>query len=113
MRILAGKEHLRCLRLSDNGLNRWFTGCCMTPLANTSRRAWVPFVGLMVAVLDTEDETVFGPVAHANGTCPTPWKTVFRSVWALLVAALLARHRPSAFFHETGKPLAQPEVITP
>jgi len=112
VRILVGTEHLGCLRLTEGGLTRWFTGCCMTPLANTSRRAWMPFVGLMIAVLDTEDEALLGPAVHANGTCPTPWRTVLRSVWALLLGVLLRRHRPHAFFDENGKPVARPEVIS-
>src|SRR4051812_48258293 len=47
VKINAGTEHLRCLRLKKGGLTRWFAGCCMTPLANTSRYAWMPFVGVM------------------------------------------------------------------
>lgn len=112
VRILAGREHLRCLRLTKNGLTRWFAGCCMTPLANTSRRAWIPFVGLMTAVLDTEDEALLGPATHANGTHPTPWETVVRSVWVLLSGVLLQRHRPNAFFDESGNTLAQPEILS-
>lgn len=112
VRILVGREHLRCLRLTEHGLNRWFTGCCMTPVANTSRRAWVPFVGLMLAVIDTEDAALLGRAAHANGTYPTPWKAVFRSAWALVLGVLRRRHRPNAFVEKSGKPIAQPEVIS-
>jgi hypothetical protein len=112
LRILAGSEHLRCLRLTENGLIRWFASCCMTPLANTSSRAWIPFVGLMTSVLDTEEEALLGPVTHANGTHPTPWKTVLRSVWVLLSGVLLRRHRPNAFFDEGGKTLAPPEILS-
>lgn len=112
VQILVGTEHLRCLRLTKSGLTRWFTDCCRTPLANTSRHTWMPFVGLMVAALDTEDETLLGPSVHANGTSPTPWKSVLRSCWALLVAFLLRRHRPNAFFDERGEPVAQPKVVS-
>jgi hypothetical protein len=84
----------------------------MTPVANTPRRAWVPFVGLMIEVLDTDDETLLGPATHANGTYPTPWATVLRSVWAVLLGVLHRRHRPHAFFDEGGRPLAQPEIIS-
>jgi hypothetical protein len=111
VRILTGNEHLRCLRLTESGLTRWFTGCCMTPLANTSRRAWMPFVGLMIGVLDTEDDALLGPATRANGTYPTPWATVLRSVWVLVAGVLYRRHRPNAFFDENGRPKAQPEVI--
>jgi hypothetical protein len=112
VRIFAGGEHLRCLRLEENGLTRWFTGCCRTPLANTSRYAWVPFVGLMVVVLETENDGLLGPATHANGTHPTPWKLVFRSVWTLFWGFVFRRHRPSTFFDARGKPLAEPELVS-
>ena len=110
--ILAGKEHLRCLRLTESGLTRWFTGCCMTPVANTSRRAWMPFVGLMIGVLDTRHDVLLGPATHANGTYPTPWATVLRSIWAVVLGVLHRRHRPNAFFNESGRPVAEPEVLS-
>ena len=112
VRILAGSKHLRCLRLTKNGLTRWFAGCCMTPIANTPGRAWIPFVGLMTGVLETEDEAMLGPATDVNGSHPTPWKTILRSVWALLFGVLLRRHRPHAFFDGNGKTLAQPEVLS-
>ena len=112
VRILSGNEYLRCLRLTERGLTRWFTGCCRTPLANTSRHAWLPFVGLMIEVLDTKDDVLLGVATHANGTYPTPWTTVLRSVWAILVGVLHRRHRPHAFFDESGKPLAEPQIIS-
>ena len=112
VKIVAGSQYLRCLRLTENGLTRWFTACCMTPLANTSRHPWMPFVGLMIVALDIENQALLGPAAHANGTYPTPWKIVFRSIWALLLGALLRRHRPNAFFDDRGEPVAQPEVVS-
>jgi len=113
IQIRSGKENIRCLRLTERGLTRWFTACCKTPLANTSRHAWMPFVGLMTCVLHVEHETVLGPPTHANGSHPTPWRTVLRSLWTLTLGFLLRRHRPHAFFDAKGKLLAEPEVITP
>lgn len=46
VRITAGREHLRCLRLSDQGLLRFHAGCCSTPIANTMASAKVPFAGV-------------------------------------------------------------------
>lgn len=111
IRIHVGKEHLRCLRLTEGGLTRWYAGCCKTPVANTSRRAWVPFVGLMNCSIDADDEVLLGPPTPANGPHPVPWSTVFRSVRELLLGILLRRHRPHPFFDDRGKPIVQPEVI--
>ena len=33
-KIAKGDEHLKCFRLSPNGLDRWYLDCCNTPLAN-------------------------------------------------------------------------------
>ena len=32
--ITRGTEQLRCLRLAEQGLLRWHTGCCATPIGN-------------------------------------------------------------------------------
>ena len=112
VKIVAGTEHLRCLRLTEGGLTRWFAGCCMTPLANTSRYAWMPFVGVMSCVLASEDEALLGPARHANGSHPTPWGTMLRSAWSLLLGLVLRRHRPNAFFAENGEFLARPERLS-
>ena len=29
LEITAGREHLRCMRLSEKGLLRWYAGCCV------------------------------------------------------------------------------------
>ena len=109
--FLAGTEHVRCFRLTPRGLTRWFTACCRTPLANTSRHAWVPFVGVMRCALDVEDDALLGSVTHVNGPHPISWGTIVRSLRSLLFAVLLARHRPNAFFTNDGRPLTRPDVL--
>jgi hypothetical protein len=84
----------------------------MTPLLNTSRRAWVPFVGVMTGNLEVEDEALLGPATPVNGSYRVPWMTLIRSVWTLLLGFLFRRHRPNPVFDERGKPLVRPEVIT-
>jgi hypothetical protein len=111
VKIAVGTEYLRCLRLTDRGLTRWCAGCCMTPLANTSRCAWMPFVGVMRCVLDSENEALLGPARHVNGAHPTPWGTLLRSASSLLLGFLLRRYRPNAFFAENGEPVARPERL--
>jgi len=110
VQILIGIEHVCCLRLTERGLTRWYAGCCMTPLANTSGHARMPFVGVMRCVLRPEEEPLLGPPTHVNGSYPIPWSTILRSVWALTLSLLLRRHRPNVFF-PAGKLLARPEVV--
>src|SRR5688572_22885083 len=35
LRLTRGAEYLACVRLSDDGVYRWYAGCCNTPIANT------------------------------------------------------------------------------
>ena len=112
IRITEGIEQVRCLRLRENArLTRWFTACCGTPLANTSRFARVPFVGLMRCVLATDDESLLGRTVHANGGKRTPLSVVLRSAWFLLVSFVTGGHRPSPFFDANGALIVQPEVL--
>jgi hypothetical protein len=67
LRIEHGQEHIRGVRLSQNGLYRWYASCCNTPVGNTMRPT-IPFVGITVQsfaggpTLATE---VFGPARGA------------------------------------------------
>ena len=71
VRIDEGHAQVRCLRLSPEGLHRWYAGCCHTLIANTMGLK-SPFVGLLtdfVAPPDgkTVDDVLGPPVAHVNG----------------------------------------------
>ncbi len=113
IRITEGIEHVRCLRLRENArLTRWFTACCGTPLANTSKYPRVPFVGLMRCMIATDDDTVLGRTVHANGGQRTPFAVILRSAWFLLVSFFTGAHRPSPFFDASGALIVQPEVLT-
>src|SRR5262249_14193468 len=36
MKITAGMHAVRCLRLSNRGIYRWYADCCRTPIGNTA-----------------------------------------------------------------------------
>lgn len=131
LRITDGAEQIRCLRLSEKGLMRWFAGCCRTPIANTLASARVPFVGLVLCFVDEaagdRDRTrALGPrIAGVQGRfardgLPTgahpsaPLGLVLRSVRLLVRAWLRRQHRPSPFFEPVGSsPIVAPQVLTP
>ena len=46
--ILDGADQLRCIRLKERGLLRWFTACCRTPVGNTLGSIQSPFVGVIL-----------------------------------------------------------------
>lgn len=126
VRIVAGREHLRCMRLSPKGVLRWYTECCKTPAGNMLHTPRSPFVGFSVRFIVLEgsalDATV-GPSRGLNGRfaiggCPegVPKQVglgfLARSVACLLGNAVRGLHRPSPFWTESGEPVAAPLVLT-
>ncbi len=64
IRFVNGQELLKALRLSPNGMFRWSTTCCNTPVANT--RHQMPYVGVFSRVYNVQDASylakVLGPI---------------------------------------------------
>lgn len=113
VRITSGMEHVRCARLSSRGrLRRWYTDCCKTPLANTSSRAGLPFVGLMCAMLSRKDDAIIGEAHHVNGGRRTPLSVVLRAAWFLIVSLFRGRSRPSPFFDARDAIVKEPIVLS-
>lgn len=131
VRITEGADELRCVRLSDKGLFRWYAGCCKTPVANTLPR--VPFVGLVGPIIDlasdrdgrTRDE-VLGPSLgaihgrYAKGGVPAGAHAkvslgiIGRCARVFAGWALAGLGQPSPFFEKgTRAPRAEVHVLTP
>src|SRR5687768_13885405 len=53
MRLEIEGDALRCVRLSAEGMHRWYCGECRTPVANTLT-ALIPFVGVVHTFMDVE-----------------------------------------------------------
>lgn len=123
---------LRCLRLTEKGLLRWYAGCCNTPIANTLGRWDVPFAGVLTSCLGGEQSTALvdealGPVrgrvfaGMAKGTPPAGAasggfepKTITRFLRVVLAARFRGDQRRSPFFDpDTHEPRATPHVLTP
>jgi hypothetical protein len=60
VRFTQGASQLACMRLSPNGLLRWYARCCNTPIGNTPPGYKLHFVGLV--------HTCLKGGASANGT---------------------------------------------
>src|ERR1700755_366698 len=66
LRLTAGADAVRCLRLS-NRVYRWYTDCCRTPIANTAGPRF-PVVGPIHSFMSdgaegrTQDEALGTPV---------------------------------------------------
>ena len=51
LKFVQGQRRIIGLRLTSNGLFRWYASCCNTPVGNTLSPA-VPFVGIIVQAFD-------------------------------------------------------------
>ena len=126
VKILSGKEYLKCTRLSSKGMFRFATTCCNTPIANTgSKGPWAGFHRCMFASKNSDQlDQVLGKVKSsimgkfAKGTPPpgTPQKFNFKGMKTvmpyILRGILLGKAKPSPFFDENSNAFAAPVVLT-
>lgn len=127
--ITDGRQHLRCMRLSDKGMLRWYAGCCRTPIANTLTASRAPFAGVITAFIAPADgastDQLLGPViaklmakfavgpapAGAHATAPASFG--LRIVRFLVVGLVQGKASPSPFFDaRTRQPVVVPKVLT-
>src|SRR5690606_723719 len=118
---------LRCVRLSDKGMHRWYCGECKTPLGNTMT-AKMPFVGVIHSFMDhaasgVSREEALGPAqpvqtetAYGSGAPKQKVSALItvllRTMTKVLGWQITGAGRPSPFFDaETGAPRAAPEVL--
>ena len=124
VRIDAGSEHLRSVRLHTKGMIRWYSDCCRSPLGNTMSMR-VPFVGLpTVCFTELPSELVIGKAVGANaksaiGTPPADAYQVISVRWALRASKQLfgwwirGKGKPTPYFDAaTGEPRVVPTVLT-
>lgn len=126
IKIESGAEHLKSVRLSPKGLDRWVTTCCNTPIANT--RAKFPWVGVLAqAVLKEPDkgqvEKALGPIRSrvaGNFALKTPPEGTsqnlrFHDVKVVMPFVikgfLFGKSKPSPFFTEEFKPISEPQLM--
>ncbi|MGQ9425273.1 DUF6151 family protein [Gilvimarinus sp. F26214L] len=122
--ITAGEDALACMRLSPNGIIRWYARCCHTPLVNTSV-AGMPIVGVVHTFIANlqEHDRILGPVRDyvqgrdARSKPPHPVSDGFplasfpRLLFMTLKAKLRGEEKPSPFFDSDGRPKREPLVL--
>ena len=131
VKLTAGTDAVRCLRLSDKGVLRWYTDCCRTPIANTAASPRFPLIAVihsfMVHAADghSRDEVLGPPLCRiyersAVGPLPLhapapPSLGVFaRRAAKMFGWWVRGLGRPSPLFDErTNAPRAVPRVLTP
>ncbi len=127
LEIVAGKEHLACIRLTPKGVFRWYTDCCKTPVGNTLPTGRIAFVGLIHSCMQTggkSREEALGPVharinaRYAKGDRSeldahdrVPLSVLVRVVWKLLHWRLRGDRHRSPFFDTTGAVTSVPRAL--
>jgi hypothetical protein len=132
LQIVAGAEHIRCVRLSAKGIHRWFTACCRSPIGNTLGPG-VPFIGVHAACFDAAPgassssarQDVLGPIrGYAYGKFAIAgvpaevartgrFAMVARAAGNLLAWKLTGKASPHPFFTGPARsPISEPRVLT-
>ena len=123
LKITKGIEQISSVRLSANGMYRWYTKCCNTPIGN-SMGSGVPFIGVIHNFMDnasTRDQELgknrgYIQTKFARQEVPADLKgsflkIIFRSLSKLIVWKIKGLNKPSVFFDDNGKPIAEPNVL--
>ena len=123
VRITHGKERLAAIRLTENGMVRWYASCCRTRIGNTMINPKMGFIGLVHSCLDHSQLTNdFGQeVALVNTDAaigdPKPKQhgllRSIRSFLLILTKGLLSGgYRKSSLFTQSGLPVVAPQILT-
>ena len=121
--IQQGQDKLKSMRLTKNGLLRWYTSCCNTPIGNTMN-ANMPFVGVIHTFINVPSrDSVLGPIRafvqtqYAKGvpdypkhSAKFPIGITARIIRKMLLWKLQGKHKPSVFFGDDGQPVVQPII---
>jgi hypothetical protein len=127
VRITAGEDQLRIVKLARDGMLRWYTDCCRTPFGNTIS-AGVPFIGIARGTFDApadNDVEIFGACEGGqaryavHGTPPAAHRTaslrlIVRAVRHIVRWKLrsLGGNRRGPYFDAAGRPMRVPRVLT-
>ncbi|MBM1813589.1 DUF6151 family protein [Pseudosulfitobacter pseudonitzschiae] len=125
IRVTKGEEHLVCNRLSPEGLFRWSTGCCNSPVGNI--QAKFPWFGILHNAYRAGDDPeclerlgsvrsrIYGRDAIGEPPFDISGKLGLKD--ALKVMPFLIRgfvggkQKPSPFFKEGWEPTVQPRLL--
>lgn len=125
IKITEGNEKIRCVRLTDKGMFRWYTECCKTPIGNTLS-AGMPFIGVVHNfMVDTGvRDGNLGPVRgyintkFAKNELPAdqhqsafPIGIIMRTISKMIVWKLKGLNKPSDFFDNDGIPIIEPNIL--
>jgi hypothetical protein len=129
VKLITGTDAVRCLRLSDKGVLRWYADCCRTPIGNTAASPRFPVVAVIHSFMvhgadgHTRDEALglpacriyersaVGPLSP-NAPAPPSLGVLARRASKIFGWWVFGLGRPSPLFdNRTNAPLAVPRVL--
>lgn len=122
--ITKGHANLAAIRLSPNGLVRYYASCCNTPMFNTLGAPRLSFVGLFVNTMqgDAVDKAIGKVIAVNSAECAQPGAGALKSYGFNKAGFnVLARHfggmmrgatKTGPFFDDQGQPMVTPRVLS-
>jgi hypothetical protein len=117
-----GSKYIECMKLTEKGPLRWYTGCCNSPIGNTLQTSKIPFISLVVSFIDQTNMSVpltkmVGPVlakinVPSDARCNVATSSILTQLRMLLRHSLIIINfliagysKNSPFFcSETGSP---------
>lgn len=124
LHIAQGAEHLACVRLSPNGMLRWYAACCKAPLGNTMADPKIGFIGMIHSSLDQSriDQDFGTSIARLNTAAAIGEKkpvqnglfgVIARFIWLVFSTRFSGRYKNSELFDSAGAPIAPATILTP
>ncbi len=119
----SGKQHLAAMQLSENGLLRWFTSCCRSPIGNTVNNQKFSFIGLFSSSMESSliDQDFGTAIAIVNIDSalgePKPEQKgiammILRVFKIVATSRITGKYRNSVFFTRSGEPITNQIVLT-
>lgn len=123
LKFTSGIEKMRCLKLRENGLFRWYADCCKSPITN-SMSGKFGYYGFLVNAITTKDKEL-GPVKARLmgkfGIPPLPEGThqtvppkffgfILKSIFRMILKGL--RTPNPLFDSKTFEPIVKPYILT-
>ncbi len=127
--IAQGRERIKCIRLSERGMIRFYADCCKTPIANTLGSAKIAFMGLIHSFTNhgsRDRDLDIGPVrtrgniqnlqnlSAKEAEVANRYLPFLGTLGMMLMGWVRAKHAPSPLFDlSTGKPISTPRILSP
>jgi hypothetical protein len=117
-----GENLISAVRLSENGMIRWYATCCGTPIGNTMVSRKAAFIGLIHSCLDRQQmDKDFGSDVAVLNTDTALGQTkpkqrgflgvLVRFIWIVVTNRVTGRYRKSPLFNSSGLPRVTPKIL--